>query len=186
MAGTLPCGRFYYDSLDGLTGNSLLKISYEYIYIYLGFLAHLTEVFDRVLRGFVSFVSYFLPTSLSKYGVYGLPYLNFFSKLNLTKKLILLTPVNSFIIKLTNLVSFNNNLIFNEVMVRVAYRLRVVAFSLNLLQTQTKKIGLCGFIKLYYHAYKQPLKKLLLTKLGFIFKSFVNIKKLFLKFLKIK
>merc|ERR1711976_1090144 len=27
--GTLPCGRFYYEAVDGFFGNSFLRLSYE-------------------------------------------------------------------------------------------------------------------------------------------------------------
>jgi hypothetical protein len=47
VGGTLPCGRFYYESFEGFTGNSWLRFSYQYLYIYLGYLAHVAEKFDR-------------------------------------------------------------------------------------------------------------------------------------------
>jgi quinol-cytochrome oxidoreductase complex cytochrome b subunit len=43
VGGTLPCGRFYYEARDGLCGQSLLRLSYEYLYLYLGVLAHVSE-----------------------------------------------------------------------------------------------------------------------------------------------
>jgi len=49
VGGTLPCGRFYYENVDGFFGNSLLRLTYEYIYIYLGFLAHFVDYFERSL-----------------------------------------------------------------------------------------------------------------------------------------
>jgi quinol-cytochrome oxidoreductase complex cytochrome b subunit len=47
VGGTLPCGRFYYENIEGFFGNSFLRLSYEYIYIYLGFLAHTIDAFER-------------------------------------------------------------------------------------------------------------------------------------------
>lgn len=47
VGGTLPCGRFYYENIEGFFGNSFLRISYEYIYIYLAFLAHTVDAFER-------------------------------------------------------------------------------------------------------------------------------------------
>lgn len=45
--GTLPCGRFYYEAVEGFFGNIFLKLSYQYIYIYLGFIVHAIDVFER-------------------------------------------------------------------------------------------------------------------------------------------
>lgn len=51
VGGTLPCGRFYYEAHDGLFGQSLLRVAYEYLYLYLGALAHLG---DRVTRWYTA------------------------------------------------------------------------------------------------------------------------------------
>ena len=47
VGGTLPCGRFYYENIEGFFGNSRLRVSYEYVYVYLGFLAHVIDSFER-------------------------------------------------------------------------------------------------------------------------------------------
>ena len=47
VGGTLPCGRFYYENIEGFFGNSFLRVSYEYVYIYMGFLAHVIDAFER-------------------------------------------------------------------------------------------------------------------------------------------
>jgi len=47
VGGTLPCGRFYYENVEGFFGNAFLRLSYEYIYLYLGFLAHAVEALER-------------------------------------------------------------------------------------------------------------------------------------------
>lgn len=49
VGGTLPCGRFYYESVEGFFGNSMIRISYQYIYIYMGFLAHVIDRIERAL-----------------------------------------------------------------------------------------------------------------------------------------
>jgi hypothetical protein len=49
--GTLPCGRFYYEAVEGFFGNIFLKLSYQYVYIYLGFIIH---VIDMLERGFLT------------------------------------------------------------------------------------------------------------------------------------
>jgi len=40
VGGTLPCARFYYDGEEGFFGNSLLRISYQYVYLYLSCIMH--------------------------------------------------------------------------------------------------------------------------------------------------
>lgn len=47
VGGTLPCGRFYYENIDGFFGNSVLRLSYEYLYLYMGLLAHMVEQLER-------------------------------------------------------------------------------------------------------------------------------------------
>ena len=47
LGGTLPCGRFYYENVDGFFGNAFLRLSYEYVYLYLGVLAHAIERLER-------------------------------------------------------------------------------------------------------------------------------------------
>ena len=45
--GTLPCGRFYYEAVEGFFGNVFLKLSYQYIFLYLGLLIHLVDLLER-------------------------------------------------------------------------------------------------------------------------------------------
>jgi len=47
LVGTLPCARFYYDSEEGFFGNSLLRLSYQYIYLYLLLVIHWLDRFER-------------------------------------------------------------------------------------------------------------------------------------------
>lgn len=48
VGGTLPCGRFYYENVDGFFGNSFLRLSYEYVYLYLGLIAHVADRLERL------------------------------------------------------------------------------------------------------------------------------------------
>lgn len=43
----LPCGRFYYEEEEGFFGNSILRLSYQYIYIYLGFIIHVIDYLEK-------------------------------------------------------------------------------------------------------------------------------------------
>jgi len=45
--GTLPCGRFYYEAVEGFFGNSVLKLSYQYVYLYMGALVHALDALER-------------------------------------------------------------------------------------------------------------------------------------------
>jgi hypothetical protein len=60
VGGTLPCGRFYYESFEGFIGNGWLRVSYQYLYVYLGYLAHVVERLDRLahtlIRAFFNLV----------------------------------------------------------------------------------------------------------------------------------
>jgi len=48
--GSLPCGRFYYEAVEGFFGNTALRASYQYLYLYLGFLAHAADRAEVALR----------------------------------------------------------------------------------------------------------------------------------------
>jgi hypothetical protein len=50
VGGTLPAGRFYYEAVEGFFGNSFLKMSYQFIYLYLGLLIHNADHVERWLR----------------------------------------------------------------------------------------------------------------------------------------
>lgn len=49
VGGTLPAGRFYYEGVEGFFGNVVLKASYQYIYLYLGLVLHLSDRLERQL-----------------------------------------------------------------------------------------------------------------------------------------
>jgi hypothetical protein len=36
----LPCGRYYYEPEGGYVGNPWVKFSYQYMYLYLGWIVH--------------------------------------------------------------------------------------------------------------------------------------------------
>jgi hypothetical protein len=40
VGGALPCARFYYEGDEGFFGNSFLRISYQYLYLYLLIIIH--------------------------------------------------------------------------------------------------------------------------------------------------
>lgn len=47
VGGTLPCGRFYYEAVEGFFGNVFLKLSYQYIFLYMGLIVHLLDLAER-------------------------------------------------------------------------------------------------------------------------------------------
>lgn len=47
VGGTLPCARFYYADDEGFFGNSLLRLSYQYLYIYLIFIVHYVDKIEK-------------------------------------------------------------------------------------------------------------------------------------------
>lgn len=47
IGSVLPCGRFYYDINEGFFGNVVLKMSYQYVYLYLGFIIHIIDVVEK-------------------------------------------------------------------------------------------------------------------------------------------
>jgi hypothetical protein len=51
VGGTLPCGRFYYEAVEGFFGNVFLKLSYQYIFLYMGVIVHIVDLLER---GFLS------------------------------------------------------------------------------------------------------------------------------------
>jgi hypothetical protein len=54
VCGTLPCGRFYYEGVEGFFGNTVTRLSYQYIYIFLGAGVHFNEAVERRLAGLIS------------------------------------------------------------------------------------------------------------------------------------
>jgi hypothetical protein len=52
VASILPCGRFYYESVEGFFGNIFLKLSYQYIYIYLILIMHISDKIERSIFKF--------------------------------------------------------------------------------------------------------------------------------------
>ena len=51
VGGTLPCGRFYYEGVEGFFGNTFLKAAYQYIFAYLALGAHAVEAAERWVAG---------------------------------------------------------------------------------------------------------------------------------------
>jgi hypothetical protein len=51
-ASMLPCGRYYYDPEGGYVGNPWVKISYQFVYLYLGWVIHHLDLFDHYIFQF--------------------------------------------------------------------------------------------------------------------------------------
>jgi hypothetical protein len=51
-ASMLPCGRYYYDPEGGYVGNPWVKISYQFVYLYLGWIIHHLDLFDHYIFQF--------------------------------------------------------------------------------------------------------------------------------------
>lgn len=49
-ASMLPCGRYYYEPEGGYVGNPWTKFSYQYIYLYLGWILHHLELIDYIIN----------------------------------------------------------------------------------------------------------------------------------------
>ncbi len=47
VASILPCGRYYYEPEGGYGGNPWVKFSLQYVYFYLGFIAHHLDIIDH-------------------------------------------------------------------------------------------------------------------------------------------
>jgi len=59
VGGTLPCARFYYEGDEGFFGNSFLRVSYQYVYLYLLVVIHWLDRGERfVLSQINSFGSF--------------------------------------------------------------------------------------------------------------------------------
>lgn len=54
VGGTLPCGRFYYEAVEGFFGNAVLKLSYQYVYVYMGALVHILDAVERWITSLTS------------------------------------------------------------------------------------------------------------------------------------
>lgn len=52
VGATLPCGRFYYENVEGFLGNTFLRLSFQYVYLYLGLLAHLVVLLEALYLSF--------------------------------------------------------------------------------------------------------------------------------------
>lgn len=66
LGGTLPCGRFYYENVDGFFGNSLLRLSYQYVYLYMGAVAHLVDRLERACGTVPAQLTLLKPLSLPR------------------------------------------------------------------------------------------------------------------------
>jgi hypothetical protein len=48
----LPCGRYYYEPEGGYVGNPWVKFSYQYMYLYLGWIVHHLDLIDHYIFSF--------------------------------------------------------------------------------------------------------------------------------------
>ncbi len=54
----LPCGRFYYEAVEGFFGNIFLKLSYQYIFLYLSVLIHIIDLLEKSFLSFPYYYNY--------------------------------------------------------------------------------------------------------------------------------
>jgi quinol-cytochrome oxidoreductase complex cytochrome b subunit len=59
VAGTLPCGRFFYEGVEGFFGNAFLRASYQFVYAYLAFVAHAADRVERAVLALPAFSRFF-------------------------------------------------------------------------------------------------------------------------------
>lgn len=50
VGNTLPCARFYYEEEEGFFGNSFLRLSYQYIYVYLFMIIHVVDKLESMYK----------------------------------------------------------------------------------------------------------------------------------------
>ena len=48
----LPCGRYYYEPEGGYVGNPWVKFSFQYMYLYLGWIVHHLDLIDHYVFSF--------------------------------------------------------------------------------------------------------------------------------------
>jgi hypothetical protein len=48
----LPCGRYYYEPEGGYVGNPWVKLSYQYMYVYLAWIIHHLDLIDHYIFQF--------------------------------------------------------------------------------------------------------------------------------------
>lgn len=60
-ASMLPCGRYYYEPEGGYVGNPWVKFSYQYAYLYLGWIIHHLDTIEHfIYRHTQNFINYIL------------------------------------------------------------------------------------------------------------------------------
>jgi len=58
VASMLPCGRYYYEPEGGYVGNPWVKVSFQYLYLYLGWLIHNLDLIEYfIFRFLVPYIS---------------------------------------------------------------------------------------------------------------------------------
>ena len=56
VASMLPCGRYYYEPEGGYVGNPWVKLSFQYIYLYLGWFLHHLDLIDYLIFKYMNSV----------------------------------------------------------------------------------------------------------------------------------
>jgi quinol-cytochrome oxidoreductase complex cytochrome b subunit len=56
VASMLPCGRYYYEPEGGYVGNPWVKFSFQYIYLYLGWILHHLDLIDHIIFNYTTYV----------------------------------------------------------------------------------------------------------------------------------
>jgi hypothetical protein len=53
VASMLPCGRYYYEPEGGYVGNPWVKVSFQYLFLYLGWIVHNLDLVEHYAFNFI-------------------------------------------------------------------------------------------------------------------------------------
>jgi hypothetical protein len=108
VASILPCGRYYYEIEAGYVGNVWIKFSFQYMYLYLGWIIHNLDFIEYIV---IYYLEVFILTCDAFYKFYMVKfrriYLSFFKPKVLWKELKSKTWVQSFKYKIWELFFIN-------------------------------------------------------------------------------
>lgn len=71
ITSILPCGRYYYEVEAGYVGNVWIKFSFQYIYLYLGWIIHNTDFIEYIV---IYYIESFILTCSAFYNYYLIRY----------------------------------------------------------------------------------------------------------------
>jgi hypothetical protein len=57
VASMLPCGRYYYEPEGGYVGNPWVKVSFQYLFLYLGWIIHNLDLVEHYAFNFIQTVN---------------------------------------------------------------------------------------------------------------------------------